>query len=215
MWQGFHPATSCPEVGFGLARNTMMPFDANMSDIRDEDLLAAFTSGDALAAKALTQRFGPLCYGVAFRMLGNQAEAEDIAQDAMMKLWKMAPDWESGRAKISTWLYRITSNLCIDHLRRRSFAPGDEVPDVADESVLSAESSLQNKARSDALQTALMQLPERQRQAIVLRHIEGLSNPEIAQIMETSIEAVESLSGRAKRALTDILSPQKKALGLI
>jgi len=132
-------------------------------------------------------------------------------------LWKVAPDWATGQAKISTWIYQVAANLCKDQLRKRRSAPGHTTPyeDTGEpvDTTASAESSLQNQQRLDALQTALNSLPERQRLAVTLRHIEGLSNPDIAAIMDISVDAVESLTARGKRALTDSLKSQKHMLG--
>jgi RNA polymerase sigma-70 factor (ECF subfamily) len=180
---------------------------------RDAELLARFSKGDRAAALALTSRLAPVVFAQAFRMLGDRAEAEDVTQESLLRLWKAAPGWDATRAKITTWLYRVTSNLCIDCLRKSNRNSGDEVPEVADETP-GIDLKLQATARAQALQHALQTLPDRQRQAMILRHIEDLSNPEISDIMEISVEAVESLVSRGKRALASTLAPQKKALGL-
>ncbi len=180
---------------------------------RDAELLARFSKGDRAAALALTSRLAPVVFAQAFRMLGDRAEAEDVTQESLLRLWKAAPGWDATRAKITTWLYRVTSNLCIDCLRKSNRNSGDKVPEVADETP-GIDRKLQATARAQALQHALQTLPDRQRQAMILRHIEDLSNPEISDIMEISVEAVESLVSRGKRALASTLAPQKKALGL-
>ncbi|MEP2717671.1 RNA polymerase sigma factor [Pseudophaeobacter sp.] len=184
------------------------------SGVSDDALLVLFTNGDARAAAALTERLGPRAFGVAMRVLGNRAAAEDITQEAMMRLWRMAPDWQPGQAKVSTWLYRVVMNLCIDLKRRQrgGHVDLDAIPDPPDPG-RSAPEQLQDTARHDALQQALMLLPERQRQAVVLRHIEDLTNPEISGIMEISVEAVESLTARGKRALAKILANRRDELG--
>lgn len=180
----------------------------------DDALLVLFANGDPLAAQELTGRLGPRAFSVAVRVLGDRAEAEDIAQEAMMRLWRMAPDWQPGAAKVSTWLYRVTMNLCLD-LRRKQRGGMARLDDVAEpmDPTQNAPEQLQNAARVDALQDALMCLPERQRQAVVLRHIEELSNPEIAGIMDISTEAVESLTARGKRALAAALAGRRGELG--
>ena len=180
---------------------------------RDAELLARFSKGDRAAALALTSRLAPVVFAQAFRMLGDRAEAEDVTQESLLRLWKAAPGWDATRAKITTWLYRVTSNLCIDRLRKSNRNSGDEVPEVADETP-GIDRKLQATARAQALQHALQTLPDRQRQAMILRHIEDLSNPEISDIMEISVEAVESLVSRGRRALASTLAPQKKMLGL-
>lgn len=184
----------------------------------DAALLAAFARGDARAAKLLTARLGPRAYGVALRVLGHRADAEEVAQEAMLRLWRAAADWQPGAAQPSTWLYRVVVNLCIDRQRQRRGLGGmldlDAVPEPEDSAPGAAEQMMQAD-RSDALQTALMTLPDRQRQAVVLRHIEGLSNPEIAGIMEIGVEAVESLTARGKRALARALAGRREDLGYV
>jgi RNA polymerase sigma-70 factor (ECF subfamily) len=147
-------------------------------------------------------------------MLADRAEAEDVTQEALLRLWRVAPDWrQDGGARVTTWLYRVTANLCTDRLRRRRRGvalddvaePADPAPGVLDR--------MQGDARMGALAAALAQLPERQAQAVALRHLEGLGNPEIAAIMEISTEAVESLTARGKRALAAILAGRRAELG--
>lgn len=188
-----------------------MPFDKR-GDPTDEALLSHYAAGDGSAAAVLTQRLLPRVYRHALRMLGDAAEAEDAAQETMMRLWRVAPDWRSGEAQITTWLYRVTANLCRDRLRKRRALGLDEIADPADPAPGVAR-TMQDRQRRDALQQALQSLPDRQRQAVILRHIEGLSNPEIADIMDITPGAVESLTARGKRALADILAGRKSELG--
>ncbi len=210
---GLRPA--CTAGRNRLALDVMnMPLDQE-PDVPDAELLARYARGDASAARTLTLRFTPRVFGHALRVLGDRAEAEDVAQEAMVRLWKIAPDWEDGRAQISTWLYRVTANLCTDRLRKRG-RDGPALDQIAEpeDPAPGAEARLQGQARHDALTAALQTLPERQRQAVVLRHIEGLSNPEIGEILGLGVEAVESLTARGKRALKAALAPQRQALGL-
>lgn len=191
-----------------------MPRDT-LADLSDESLLVLYANSDPDAARLLTGRLLPRVLGYATRLLGDRAEAEDVAQDAMMRLWRVAPDWRTGEAAVATWLYRVVTNLCTDRqrarMRRRSDALED-VPEPADDAA-SAEAGLIEADRMAALQTALDSLPDRQRQAVVLRHIEGMTNPEIAAILEIGVEAVESLTARGKRALSLALAGQRQALG--
>jgi RNA polymerase sigma-70 factor (ECF subfamily) len=189
-----------------------MPLDA-MSDLDDETLLARYAQGDAAAARALTLRLTPRVYGHAVRLLGDRAEAEDVAQEALLRLWRIAPDWRTGEAKVTTWLYRVTANLCTDRLRRRRSTGLEAVAEI-ESGAEPVEARMQREERAEALQRALMELPERQRQAVVLRHIEGLGNPEIARIMDIGPRAVESLTARGKRALEAILLGRRAELGL-
>jgi RNA polymerase sigma-70 factor (ECF subfamily) len=191
-----------------------MPRDM-LDEVSDETLLRLYANGDATAARLLTVRLSPRVLGYATRLLADRAEAEDITQEAMMRLWRIAPQWRTGEAQISTWLYRVVTNLCSDLKRSRRNRAGvglDDAPEVA-AATASAVANLMQADRMTALHRALEQLPDRQRQAVVLRHIEGLPNPEIAQIMELGIEAVESLTARGKRALAAILAGRKAELG--
>ncbi|WP_112324069.1 sigma-70 family RNA polymerase sigma factor [Oceanibium sediminis] len=172
----------------------------------DAALLAAYAAGDAEAARQLARTHGPPVFRLARRLLNNDAEAEEIAQEAMMRLWKIAPDWRAGEALISTWLYRVATNLCTDRLRRVRPGPLPEGHDPADESPSVAE-RLHTRQRAAALEAALETLPDRQRVAITLRHLEERSNPEIAEVMDISVEAVESLLSRGRRALKAALAP--------
>lgn len=184
------------------------------SEGRDADaaLLARYAAGDEAAARILSTRLAPLAYGHAYRLLGSAAEAEDVTQEAMLRLWKQAPTWDAGRAQASTWLYRVVANLCTDRLRMRHTDTLDEGNTPAD-TTPGIEAQLKDSARHDALQAALLRLPTRQREAVILRHLEGLANPEIAEIMGVGVEAVESLTARGKRALTADLATQRDALG--
>ncbi|GAB5445258.1 RNA polymerase sigma factor [Gymnodinialimonas sp.] len=179
----------------------------------DGALMVLFANGDPEAARLLSERLLPRAFRHAARVLGHASDAEDVAQDAMMRLWRASKTWQTdGAAKPSTWLHKVVANLCVDRLRKsgRSVELGDD--DFADDAP-GAEARMQDKGRMAALDAALATLPERQRQAVVLRHIEGLSNPEIADALNIGVEAVESLTARGKRALKAALDGQKEALG--
>ena len=190
----------------------MTPPTGYSSDAPDGVILLAYAQGDGEAAKVLSARLLPRVLAQATRMLADQAEAEDVAQDAMMRLWKIAPDWRQDEAQVSTWLFRVVANLCTDRLRKRRGVSLDQIAEPVDPQ-LSAPARMQENARMRALSAALADLPERQAQAVALRHLEGLSNPQIAQIMDISIRSVESLTARGKRALADSLGKHKTALG--
>lgn len=183
--------------------------------LSDDALLVLYAKGDAEAARLLSGRHLRRVFGFAARLLGDRVEAEDVAQEAMLRLWRVAPDWRAGQAQVSSWLYRVVVNLCTDRqrsARRRRADALDEVAEPADDRADVA-AQMMTRARVDALQAALDSLPDRQRQAVVLRHIEGLTNPEIAAVMDVGVEAVESLTARGKRSLTAALQGQKAALG--
>jgi len=169
-------------------------------DDSDAALMALYASGDQSAARALTARHLPRVFAHASRLLQDHGEAEDVAQEAMLKLWKIAPTWRADEAKLSTWLFRVTANACTDRLRKRRTVALEAAPEQVDDS-LGAEASLIERDEHQALHEAISGLPDRQRNALHLRHFEELSNPEIASVLETSVEAVESLLGRARRGL--------------
>lgn len=124
-----------------------MPLDAEM-DLDDAALLQRYAQGDAAAARLLTARLTPRVYAHAFRVLGDGAEAEDVAQEAMLRLWRVAAEWRMGEAKVTTWLYRVTANLCIDRLRRKRGAALDEVAEPRDPTP-GVEAQMQTRARMD------------------------------------------------------------------
>jgi RNA polymerase sigma-70 factor (ECF subfamily) len=171
----------------------------------DEELVRRVGQGDPAAIQAMVARKLPRMLALAQRMLGDAAEAEDVAQDAMLRAWKQAPRWTPGQAKFDTWLHRVALNLCYDRLRRRRETPTATPPDhpdpgpAPDRGLLAADVGV----RVDA---ALARLPERQREAIVLCHYQELTNIEAAALMSVSVDALESLLSRGRRALRQTLA---------
>lgn len=161
--------------------------------------------GEALS-EVVTAQFSRV-FAVARRMVGNDADAEDIAQDVFLRLWRKPPDLSDERALLSTWLYRVAANLSIDRLRRKRPDPLDETAEIpsTDPGPDAAAAGHQVARQVD---TALAALPDRQRLALTLTYYEGFSNIETAEIMETSAEAVESLLSRARRGLRANLDGQ-------
>jgi RNA polymerase sigma-70 factor (ECF subfamily) len=181
---------------------------------REAALMAAFARGEPGAAAELARSVGARVFAHVARLLQDRAEAEDVTQEAMVRLWQIAPRWEPGRARPSTWAIGVASNLAVDRLRRRRrTAPLDTAPEPPD-AAPGQEARMQEEARAAALHAALAALPPRQAQAVSLRHLEGLSNPEIAAIMDIRVEAVESLTARGKRALARDLAGRQAELGL-
>jgi RNA polymerase sigma-70 factor (ECF subfamily) len=166
----------------------------------DEALVARVAEGDPAAVRALVARKLPRLMSLGQRMLGEASEAEDMAQEAFLRAWKQAPNWRPGKAKFDTWLHRVALNLCYDRLRRRREVVTDEPPERPDPAP-SAEEGMQAQDTSRRVAAALQQLPDRQREAIVLCHYQELGNIEAAAVMGVSVEALESLLGRGRRAL--------------
>jgi RNA polymerase sigma factor (sigma-70 family) len=171
----------------------------------DEALLARVAEGDAAAVRALVGRKLPRLMSLGQRMLGDAAEAEDVAQEAFLRVWKQAPRWRPGRAKFDTWLHRVALNLCYDRLRRRREIVTDQPPEQADPGP-APDRGLEARDTSARVSRALGALPDRQREAIVLCHYQELGNIEAAAVMGVSVEALESLLGRGRRALRATLA---------
>lgn len=171
----------------------------------DAELIVRVGRGDRPAARLLMSRNLPRILGLARRMLNDEMEAEDIAQETFIRVWKAAPRWQAGSARVSTWMCRIAINLCYDRLRRRREVVTDTPPEQVDETP-DAETAMTRAQSGDRIAAAMAQLPDRQRQALELVHFQDMSNIDAAEIMSVSVEAVESLLARGRRKLKAILT---------
>jgi len=166
----------------------------------DAALMRLVASGDAAACRTIVGRYLPQVLALGRRMLRDPAEAEDVAQDAMLRLWQMAGRWRED-APVGAWLYRVAHNLAIDRLRRRRpMVDVDAMVDLADPAPTAPQRMMRDE-RKAAIERAIAALPERQRTAITLVHTLELGNIEAAATMEISVEALESLLARGRRAL--------------
>ncbi|WP_454882938.1 RNA polymerase sigma factor [Sphingomonas oryzagri] len=170
------------------------------ADDPDTKLVARIGRGDDAAVRLLVNAKLPRLLALARRMLGDAAEAEDVAQEAFVRAWRQASRWRPGAARFDTWLHTVTLNLCRDRLRRRRERTMPELPEQADPSP-SADTTMDETARGRAVQSAIAALPERQREAILLVHYQELSNIAAADVMEISVDALESLLARGRRSL--------------
>jgi RNA polymerase sigma-70 factor (ECF subfamily) len=176
-----------------------------LSELSDEALMLLIQKQDEPAFATLVDRYLAALHAFARRMLGNTNDAEDIVQEAFLRVWCHAAQWKPGQAKLSTWLHRIIHNLCID-LRRRS--QRRETVDIDTEEIQEAistgvtpEACLQEEQLSQEVEQALQILPERQRSAILLCYYQGLSNLQAAEVLNISVAALESLMARGRRTL--------------
>ncbi len=183
-----------------LARAVDPPHAADAQSGEDVSLLARLAVGDASAFRSVVDRHLPLVLGVARRVLRNEAEAEDVAQETLLRLWRNAASLELGPGGFRPWLRRVATNLCIDRVRAgRHLAVVEEVPEQAEPA--EQLEALEGRDLSRRVDEALKALPERQRLALTLFHFEGLSQSEIGSALGISDDAVESLLARARRTL--------------
>src|SRR5437016_439101 len=170
-----------------MERSTEIPEAASALSISeaagdiDEELLRKLAANDEAAFRLLVERHIDRAFGIALRLLGSRADAEDVVQDTMLKVWTHRGQWEPGRAKFSTWLYRVVTNRCIDLHRRPRTDNVDAVPEPADARP-DAVSTMHRHQVSTILDEAIKRLPEQQRIALILSYHEDMSNAEIAEV---------------------------------
>jgi RNA polymerase sigma-70 factor (ECF subfamily) len=176
----------------------------------DAELALRTAKGDREAYAVLVRRHLPRILAVTRRMLGSDALAEEAAQDALLRLWTHAGSYDPDKARLTTWLTRVTANICLDRLRKRGEEAWPENFDVA--LPASQDRQILEDQVAAKVNEALQKLPERQRLALVLCHYEELSMAEAAVVMETTPEAIESLLSRARRALRKMLETEWRSL---
>ncbi len=175
----------------------------------DSELLDRLATGDEVAFRTLVERHIDRAYAIALRIVGNAADAEDVVQDTMLKIWSHRGRWQHGRAKFSTWLYRVISNRCIDLRRKPRTENVETVPEVADGQPGAVEIIERNELNG-MLEIAMQRLPEQQRVAVIFSYHENMSNGEIAEVMDTTVAAVESLLKRGRQQLRQLLRKHER-----
>lgn len=192
----------------GLAAEQLLPFETNPPRVRprDEDdvLMERLAQGDERAFRRLLERHIDRAFALALRILRNHTDAEDVVQDVMLKVWTQGGNWQSGQAKFSTWLYRVVTNRCLDLCRKPKTTDLENAPEVEDGQP-DAVATIHRGEINGLLEKAMSRLPEHQRVALILSYHDDLSNAEIAEILETTVQAVESLLKRGRQQLRTIL----------
>jgi RNA polymerase sigma-70 factor, ECF subfamily len=181
-------------------------------DAEDIRLMGLASAGETAAFEQLVERHQRLVIGTVGRMLGTHSDAEDIAQQVFVRVWKNAKRYVP-RAKFTTWLLKITRNLVFNELRRRSRHPqvplqsesDEEERPLKDEHAVAPDASLLEHELQEAVDAAIADLPETQRMAVILRRYEELSYEEIAETLDQSVSAVKSLLFRARTELRENL----------
>ncbi|HVX77506.1 MAG TPA: RNA polymerase sigma factor [Bradyrhizobium sp.] len=170
----------------------------------DDLLLRRIAGGDEAAFRLLVTKHIDRAFAVALRFLGNRADAEDVVQDSFLKIWSHRGHWIENRAKFSTWLYRVVTNRCIDLSRRPRSEDVESFSELTDNKP-DAVTLIHRDEVSDILDRAIRQLPDQQRVAVLMSYHENLSNSEIAELMGTTVSAVESLLKRGRQQLRSLL----------
>jgi len=177
-----------------------------ITGLSDEELVQQIQDGNRSAFSELVNRHARRYYGLAYRMLSDKHEAEDMVQTALLKLWEHPEKWQpQKKVKFTTWFYRVVLNQCLDHLKKKRPLLTDK-EDLISEVESGADDAVDDLARQERLEQALAELPERQRVALNLCFYEGLSNQEAADIMGVRLKALQSLLMRAKSTLRERFS---------
>lgn len=177
------------------------------ADESDDTLMVRVAQRDAVAFRTIVGCHMTAVHRVAYRILGDASAAEDVTQEALLRLWDHAGRWQAGGTGIGAWLRRVATNLCLDRLRRQKFSAGNEIPDRADDAPLADAVMEEDEMRAATLR-CMGQLPDRQRAAIVLTYYEDRPNAEAAAVLDMNIKAFESLLGRARQTLRRIFEEE-------
>lgn len=174
-------------------------------------MLARIAGGDAAAFEAVVKCQAERLRRIAARMLSDAGEAEEVAQETLLRLWRDAGTLDRRQVQVGAWCAQVTMNLCVDRLRRRRFMAAESAPERADPAP-AADAGLDAAALSAFVAECLAALPERQRAAIILTYYEEYSNMDAANLLNLHVKAFESLLFRARRALGVMLGARRSAL---
>lgn len=175
--------------------------DRNDEDVGDNDLLQRVAESDHEAFRILVRRHTKSMLMTAQRILRSSHEADDIVQESFLKVWSGAHQWRAeGKAQFKTWLRRIVVNLCLDRLRRKVWLPWETAGDPEDESA-NAYDNVLGSQNAKLLRKSVAKLAPKQRIAVNLFYIEGLSGQETSASMGITVGALEALLVRARRNL--------------
>ena len=172
--------------------------------LSDESLIEKVAEGDTFAFQTIIERYQSLAINTAYRFIGNRHDAEDIAQEAFLRLYHHANSYRP-IAKFKTWFFRILTNLCLDFCKKKRPEYREDFPEVSSKTPIPSE-ALESLERQKKVQQAIQELKENQRMALVLHQYDGLQYQEIAETIGCSVKAVESLLVRAKKALKEKLA---------
>jgi RNA polymerase sigma-70 factor (ECF subfamily) len=176
----------------------------------DEELMLAVRAGDLAAFEQIVIRFQGSAWTVAYRFLGDASEAEDVAQQAFLKIFGAAPRYQP-EATFRTYLYRVVTRLCLDHANKKRPTYRQDLPEVSDAGLSPLDGIARQELRQD-VQRALDALPSKQRLTVIWKYYEGLSYAEMAAALNTTVKAVERLLARARETLGKRLqSPNDRA----
>ena len=190
-----------PPVGEAIVgRSTLAQSGQSEVGQDDAQLIAAVARRDASAFRTLAERHAAGLHRLAWRLLADASEAEDVVQESLLRMWDHAAAWKPVGGGVPAWLRRIATNLCLDRLRRRARMSDEAPPDIVDDR-MAADQRIDADRLGDVARRALAALPDRQRAAVVLTYYEQLSNAAAAELMEMKLKAFESLLVRARTAL--------------
>jgi RNA polymerase sigma factor (sigma-70 family) len=175
---------------------------AILADESDDQLVARIAARDHVAMRRAAELYAQIAWRVAYRMLGDASEAEDVAQESLLRLWDHADRWKAGGAGIAPWLKKVTVNQCLDRLRRKRFMSDDEAPEREDEGLL-ADRQIELSEAGRAVKNCIEALPDRQRAAVILTYYEELPNNNAAESLDMKLKAFESLLFRGRASLRD------------